>query len=102
MDAETLRQRLRGGENLNTEFKVAAIHPDDLAAALVAFANTSGGAIIFGASDKGEIVGVENIDGLGKTIDNVARHNCLPAVTINYVTWLWPLPKGTTRIKNSR
>jgi ATP-dependent DNA helicase RecG len=77
-----LRQRLRGGENLNTEFKVAAIHPDDLAAALVAFANTSGGAIIFGASDKGEIAGVENIDALGKTIDNVARNNCLPAVTI--------------------
>lgn len=82
MDAEALRQRLRGGENLNTEFKAAAIHPDDLAAALVAFANTSGGAIIFGANDKGEIIGVENIDALGKMIDNVARNNCLPAVTI--------------------
>jgi ATP-dependent DNA helicase RecG len=82
MDAEALRQRLRGGENLNTEFKVASIHPDDLVTSLVAFANTSGGEIIFGANDKGEIIGVENIDALGKTIDNVARNNCLPAVTI--------------------
>ena len=82
MNAEALRQRIRGGENLNTEFKVAAIHPDDLAAALVAFANTSGGEIIFGASDKGEIAGVENIDSLGKTIDHVARNNCLPPIMI--------------------
>lgn len=82
MDAEALRARLRDGENLNTEFKGAAIHPDDLAAALVAFANTSGGEIIFGASDQGEIMGVENIDALGKTIDNVARNNCLPAITL--------------------
>jgi len=51
MDAEALRQRLRAGENLTTEFKAAGIHPDDLAAALVAFANTSGGEIIFGAGE---------------------------------------------------
>ncbi len=82
MDAEALRQRLRGGENLTTEFKVASIHPDDLAASLVAFANTSGGEIIFGVNDKGEIVGIENIDALGKFIDNVSRDKCVPAVTI--------------------
>ncbi len=82
MDAEALRQRLRGGENLTTEFKVASIHPDDLAASLVAFANTSGGEIIFGVNDKGEIVGLENIDALGKFIDNVSRDKCVPAVTI--------------------
>jgi hypothetical protein len=40
MEAEVLRQRLGAGENLTTEFKAAAIHPGDLAAALVAFANT--------------------------------------------------------------
>jgi ATP-dependent DNA helicase RecG len=32
MDREELRRRIHGGENLNTEIKVAAIHPDDLAA----------------------------------------------------------------------
>jgi ATP-dependent DNA helicase RecG len=82
MDAETLRQRIHEGENLITEFKVASIHPDDLSASLVAFANTSGGEIIFGVSDKGEIVGVEKIDELGKFVDNVSRDKCLPAVTI--------------------
>jgi ATP-dependent DNA helicase RecG len=82
MDAEALRQRLGGGENLTIEFKVASIHPDDLAASLVAFANTSGGEIIFGVNDKGEIVGLENIDTLGKFIDNVSRDKCVPAVTV--------------------
>lgn len=82
MDVEALRQRLRGGENLTTEFKAAAIHPDDLAAALVAFANTSGGEMIFGVRDNGEVAGIENLDELGKLIDNVARNNCLPAITV--------------------
>lgn len=82
MDVEALRQRLRGGKNLTTEFKAAAIHPDDLAAAFVAFANTSGGVMIFGASDKGEVAGIENLDELGKLIDNLARNNCLPAITV--------------------
>jgi len=82
MNPEELRQRLRDGENLTTEFKVASIHPDDLAASLVAFANTSGGEIIFGVSDKGEIVGIENVDELGKLIGNVSRNKCLPTVTV--------------------
>ncbi len=82
MNLEELLRRIRDGENLTTEFKVTAIHPDDLAAELVAFANTSGGVIIFGVSDAGEIIGVEEIDKLGKLLDNVSRDKCLPPLTI--------------------
>lgn len=82
MKAEELLERLRGGENLTTEFKAATIHPDQLAASLVAFANSSGGELFFGVGDHGEITGIENPDDLGKRIDNIARNNCLPSVTV--------------------
>ena len=39
MSSEELKKRIAGGENLTTEFKVAGIHPDDLAASLVAGAD---------------------------------------------------------------
>jgi ATP-dependent DNA helicase RecG len=82
MSLDELLKRIEAGENLTTEFKVAGIHVDDLAASLVAFANTSGGAIIFGVSDKGGIVGIDDVDALGKMVDNASRNNCLPAVTV--------------------
>ncbi len=82
MQLQELNQRIQTGENLTTEFKAAAIHADDLAASLVAFANTSGGEIIFGVSDKGEVSGITGIDELGRSIDNVSRNNCLPPVTV--------------------
>ncbi|MBI4605461.1 MAG: ATP-binding protein, partial [Planctomycetes bacterium] len=82
MKAGELEARVRGGENLTTEFKAAAIHPDQLAASIVAFANTSGGAIVFGIEDDGKIVGLEDVDDVAKTVDNVSRLNCLPPVTV--------------------
>ncbi|MDW8289862.1 MAG: ATP-binding protein [Armatimonadota bacterium] len=51
MDAESLRRRIETGENIHTEFKAAPIHPDELAAELVAFANTDGGELLFGVDD---------------------------------------------------
>jgi len=82
MAPDDLKRRIAGGENLSTEFKAAAIHPDDLAAGLVAFANTDGGVILFGVGDHGEILGIADIDGLARQIDNVSRGNCLPPVTV--------------------
>jgi len=38
-----LQARLRQGEDLHAEFKEWPVAPDDLAAALVAFANADGG-----------------------------------------------------------
>jgi len=43
MDLAELRTRIDHWENLHTEFKVWPVHLDDLAAVLVAFANTDGG-----------------------------------------------------------
>ncbi|MCS6951138.1 MAG: ATP-binding protein, partial [bacterium] len=64
MDAESLRRRIETGENIHTEFKAAPIHPDELAAELVAFANTDGGELLFGVDDEGRIVGVGDAEAL--------------------------------------
>lgn len=43
MNAAELREIIAQGEDSYTEFKEESAHPDDLAAAIVAFANTEGG-----------------------------------------------------------
>lgn len=82
MDLIELRERLAVGENLHTEFKQAMIQPDDLAASLVAFANTDGGQLLLGISDQREIVGVEDADRVHRQVDNVAHNNCEPSITV--------------------
>jgi len=82
MTLEEFHRRIQDGEGLNTEFKTSAGYSDDLAADLIAFANTSGGVILFGVSDDGEIVGIEEIDKLGKLLDNISRDKCVPPLTI--------------------
>ena len=56
--------------------------PDDLSAAIVAFANTDGGKLVLGISDAGQVVGLADPDAVMRTVDNVARNNCLPPVPI--------------------
>jgi ATP-dependent DNA helicase RecG len=82
MELADLRARVLQGENLHTEFKVGPIRPDDLAAALVAFANTDGGALILGVSDGREILGTEDGDRVAREVDNVAANNCEPPITV--------------------
>ncbi len=82
MNQEQLRRRIAKGEDLHTEFKEKPIRPDDLAAELVAFANTDGGWLIFGVTDDRHIVGVEDVDTLVQQVDQVAYQNCRPPVTV--------------------
>jgi ATP-dependent DNA helicase RecG len=82
MDLVELRARIDRWENLHTEFKAGPIRPDDLAASLVAFANTDGGDLIFGVSEQREVVGVEDADRVARDVDNVAANNCEPPITV--------------------
>ncbi len=77
-----LLERIRRGENLHTEFKEADVHSDDIAAELVAFANTDGGQLIFGVTDDGRIVGVDDPDRLVQRVDQIAYQNCEPPITV--------------------
>ncbi|MFZ4657027.1 MAG: RNA-binding domain-containing protein [Caldilineaceae bacterium] len=77
-----LQQRIRGGENLHTEFKEWPIAPASLAETLAAFANTDGGQLMIGIADDGQWVGVPDTDAVMRAVDNVAYHNCEPPLTI--------------------
>ena len=82
MLADELAARIAKGENLHTEFKDRAPHPDDLAAALVAFANTDGGDVFIGVDDAGATTGVADVDRAAQRVDSVAYNNCSPPVTV--------------------
>ena len=82
MQPEELQQRIANWENLHTEFKQWPVQPDDLAAALVAFANTDGGQLVLGVNEGRSIQGVADRDRAMQFIDNVAVNNCEPPVTV--------------------
>lgn len=111
MDWLDLLERIRKGENLHTEFKQGPIKSDELAAELVAFANTDGGWLIFGVTDDGDIVGVDDPDQLAQQVDQVASQNCRPPLTVIQETITTPdgkkllvvrVPKGDLRPYQTR
>jgi ATP-dependent DNA helicase RecG len=69
-------------EDIHTEFKEWSIAADDLAASLVAFANTNGGQLIFDVSNQKRLIGIDDPDRLMQLIDNVAFNNCDPPITV--------------------
>ncbi len=82
MDLWELQQRITRWEDIHAEFKEQGVHPDDIAAALVAFANTDGGQLIFGVSNDRTITGVDDPDCLMKRIDQIAYQNCEPPLAV--------------------
>ncbi|MFH1890568.1 MAG: ATP-binding protein, partial [Candidatus Kuenenbacteria bacterium] len=66
-------------EDSKLEFKLDDIHPNDLAAEMVAFTNLEGGIILLGVNDKGEAVGIKK-DNIEEWVMNIARENCMPGI----------------------
>src|ERR1039458_5698739 len=83
MNLAELRSRIQNWEDVHTEFKLQAVHPDDLAAAIVAFANSDGGQLIVGVSNERRVVGVTDLDKLRQYVENVALNNCVPPISIS-------------------
>ena len=80
MNKIELLEIIKKGEDSFTEFKEEMAHQDNLAAEIVAFANTEGGNLIIGVSDDGEILGVTDLDKEMQRIDNICSNNCEPTV----------------------
>jgi ATP-dependent DNA helicase RecG len=106
MDLETLQSRIAKWEDLHTEFKEWPVHADDLAASLVAFANTDSGQLILGVAKERRIAGVGDADRVMQTVDQVAYQNCEPPLTVVQETVATPdgktvvivnVPKGDQR-----
>ena len=60
MDYKDVTRIIEEGEGFEVEFKRKVTTPEKIARALIAFANTKGGHILFGVDDDGSIVGVES------------------------------------------
>lgn len=67
-------------ESENIEFKVQAT--DDIYKEVIAFANTDGGTIYIGIDDRGNAVGIENVDEVYTKITNGIRDAIQPDVTM--------------------
>jgi len=64
MTLTELKSRIQNWEDARTEFKLQAVHADDLPAAIVAFANADGGQLIIGVSNERRVIGVTDPDKL--------------------------------------
>lgn len=81
MDALELRQLIAAGETLHADFKERFSSHRELAKDLVCFANTDGGALLFGVADDRTLVGIADVDRLAVQIDEVAYEHCEPPIT---------------------
>lgn len=106
MELEDLQKYIQAGENLHTEFKEWPFAPDDVAATLVAFANTEGGRLLLGIANTGQVVGVSNSDQVMQTVDQIAYQNSEPPLIIaqevattpdNTVVVVVTIPRGDLR-----
>ncbi len=88
MGCEELLQILSKGEDYNNQFKLNFDSVDKLAVEIAAFLNSSGGRIIVGVTNNGEIEGLTQgqIDRLNQWISNISRNNIYPSVSLKTQT----------------
>ena len=89
---DEIRSRLRLGEDSGWEFKEVEFrgsrpargHRDDWADEVAAFANASGGVLLFGVTDGGEVPGMsrEHLDAVERLVGEIARDSIKPAIRL--------------------
>ncbi len=82
MKRRELKELIEEGESLRCEFKRKFSSPEKIAREMMAFANTSGGYIIFGIDDNKDIVGVESEKSETELILDAAKNYCEPSVEL--------------------
>ena len=80
MTLDHLRRLVARGEGQTIEFKRRVPSPDRLAKEVIAFANTSGGQLLLGVTDDGQIVGVKDSEEEEFSLRNALAAFCRPAV----------------------
>ncbi len=80
MQAHDIKELIDGGEGPHVEFKRKISSAEKIARALIAFANTKGGTILFGVDDDGSIVGVESEKTELDLIELAGNHFCDPPI----------------------
>lgn len=80
MTPEQLSSILFEGEGLTVEFKRKVSSPEKIARAMIAFANTYGGVLIFGIDDDGSVVGVDSEKEEIDLVFIAAKQHCYPQI----------------------
>jgi predicted HTH transcriptional regulator len=80
MNRKELEALLEEGEGFQLEFKRKVSSPGKIARALVGFANTKGGMLLFGVDDDKTIVGVESEKTEVEMIQAAGRYYCDPPI----------------------
>ncbi|MCS6968729.1 MAG: ATP-binding protein [Cytophagales bacterium] len=81
---DELQQLVQRGESVTLEFKQTISHPEKIAKTLVAFANTMGGKVVVGISDKKEVIGIDPEE--EKFVLQIAASRyCHPPIELTYV-----------------
>lgn len=83
MKRKELKEIIEEGENSCTEFKRKFSTHEKIAREMIAFANTTGGYMIFGVDDDKTIVGVESEKSEAELILETAKNYCEPPLDIN-------------------
>jgi len=83
MKRKELKEIIEEGENSHVEFKRKFSTHEKIAREMIAFANTSGGYMIFGVDDDKTIVGVESEKSEAELILETAKNYCEPPLDIN-------------------
>jgi predicted HTH transcriptional regulator len=80
---EKIKDIVRRPECQNLDFKLHVNNPMKLAKTLTAFANTEGGTLVIGVSDKKNLVGVDPEEEVF-IVEKSAKNYCSPPVTVKY------------------
>jgi len=83
MNYRDVQALLDEGEGFQVEFKRRVSNSEKIAKALVGFANTKGGTILFGIDDDRTVVGVESEKSEVEMIKEVAEFYCEPPVDVD-------------------
>lgn len=76
----SLKELIKNGETVTVEFKEEKAKGENIAKAVVAFANTKGGAIFWGVSDECDVVGLYGeYKDLEAKVAQAIRDNCIPS-----------------------
>lgn len=80
MDRKEFQLLLEEGEGFQLEFKRKVTSPEKIARALIAFANSKGGTILFGIDDDKSIVGIESEKTEVEMVQTAGRVYCDPPI----------------------
>ena len=82
-DYKSLLEQIKRGEDRTQDFKLHITSPNKIARTIVSFANSDGGTILVGVSDKGEIIGVD-VSQEKYMLIKAAKYFCDPPVFLHF------------------